>query len=176
MHTTRTTTRLFVLASAVAAAACTSETGSSSGTSAPAPEKAMFDVPAGNATPNQVLGVWQSADQKAGDVTATTRWEVRDNRVILGMKCVSPTATEIVGGQVSATVSPTAIDVKEPKTASKQLGQVVCGVQITAGRLPACDAAAAESTYTVCFLVKDKALTIYQGGPTKKQEFTKVAD
>ena len=101
---------------------------------------------------------------------------MRADHLVLGMKCTNATATEIVGGQVKATVSDALIDVKEPAKATKQIGQVICGVQMTAGQLPACDAKAAESTYNVCFLVKDKTMTLYQGGPTKKQVFTKVAD
>jgi len=166
------TTILFTLVGILALGGCTSETASSP----PAPEKVMFDTPAGNSTANQLLGVWDGGEQKVADVTAITRWEVRADHLVLGMKCTNATATEIVGGQVKAAVSDALIDVKEPAKATKTIGQVVCGVQMTAGQLPACDPKAAESTYNVCFLVKDKTMTLYQGGPTKKQVFTKVAD
>ena len=64
------TTKILFALVGLSLGGCTSETASSP----PAPEKVMFDTPAGTATANQLLGVWDGGEQKAGDVTAITRW------------------------------------------------------------------------------------------------------
>lgn len=155
---------------AALSAGCASETSAS----APADHETLASVPAsGSVTPNTIFGIWELPVQKVQDVSLTVRYEFRADKMVAAASCTSPSQSKVVGFTAKANISEARIEVLEAKTASTQVGNVLCGVQFSAGQLPACDASVEEAKRSQCYGVKDSTLTLYQ--PTVLK-LTKVAN
>lgn len=128
----------------------------------------------GTATPNSLLGVWEQPARTQGDVVAVTRFELRADHAIMAMRCTRGTEVKTPTITMTGKVVDNAIELSEGKQATAQVGNVLCGVQVSKGIILRCDEATPEAQRQLCFSLKDKALTLYQ--PSGPIAYSKVAD
>ncbi len=128
----------------------------------------------GTATPNVLLGVWEQAPRKLGNVDAVTRFELRADHAIMAMRCTSGSEVKTPTISMTGKVVDNAIELAEGKQATAQVGNVLCGVQVSKGIILRCDEATPEAQRQLCFSLKDKSLTLYQ--PSGPVAYSKVAD
>jgi hypothetical protein len=164
------TFRVALLLLAAFSSGCAAETEAT----APAEHETLASAPvSGSVTPNTIFGIWEAPAQKAGDVTLTVRYEFRADKLVAAANCTSPAVSKVVGFTAKANITETRIEVFEAKSALTQVGNVGCGVQFSAGQLPACDASVEEAKRTSCYVVKDSSLMLYAPALTK---LTKVGN
>ena len=133
-----------------------------------------FDLgDAGPGNPDVLFGVWEGQAQVAGTVTATPRIEVRQNRVVYAMRCVGAatgqSATPLI--DLTAQVTESTINLIEGGQRVAIVENVQCGVQLSAGNIPKCEAGVPQ---TKCFTFESGKLTLPQG--TTPAVYKKVAD
>lgn len=160
---------------------CTVDNGDGSSSSENADALRVFSVTKGGSPNNSsVLGIWEAArPQTSGPLTSTSRFEFREAFVVAAARCTreGTTTPVTVGGRASATVSADTIQINQAISDQRSIGgsDAACGVQASAGVLPACDPNSAPASRTVCFELTGTTLDIYQGSGNL-QSFVKIAD
>lgn len=133
----------------------------------------------GTANDSSVLGIWEGArPQTSGPLTSTSRFEFRESFVVAAARCTreGTSSPVTVGGRASATVSTDLIQIDQAISDQRNIGSdAACGVQASAGVIPACDPNTAPAARTVCFELTGTTLDIYQGSGNL-QSFVKIAD
>jgi hypothetical protein len=165
-----------LLVAPVALVDCTSDLGTESDAGSGA---SVFDVPKSNANSNVLFGVWETTTPtKEPPYSSSARFELRADHLISATRCTADDGSAqpvTVSVRVAATITSSLISVKESAKTSERIGSAgVCGVQMSAGLLPACEAAVPAASRTACFALTGGQLVIYQ--TVGALEMTKIAD
>jgi hypothetical protein len=172
-----------ILFAALFLCACTldnvGQSADSSSSSAADPDATrVFAATKGSANNSTVLGIWEGAKpETSGPLSSTSRFEFRESFVVAAARCTRTGSDPlVVGGRSPAQVSSDLISIDQAISDVKTIGgDAQCGVQASAGSLPACDPGTPPASRTTCFDLTGTTLDIYQGS-AGIQSFVKISD
>lgn len=136
--------------------------------------EALFAA-SGDATPDEILGVWANPSEKDGSFTFDSRMRFSADTIEAAARCTRNDTDDSLVASVAASgrVSSTEVAVLEAKSDKRLKGDFKCEVNLTPRTTKACKP---TETKSGCFVLEGTTLTIYGASELEKVEMTKVSD
>jgi hypothetical protein len=136
--------------------------------------EALFAVK-GDATPDEIFGVWVSPSQTDGPITFDTRTRFSTDTMESAVRCTFRDSDDVLVASASsnARVSASEVAVLEANSDERVKGDLKCSVRINPTTTKACEAGMPKRD---CFALDGTTLTLYGGSELDDAKLTKVSD